>query len=151
MRLTLIVVMSALATAAVAQVVSGPSARFINPSGLRASTGYTHVVEATGGRTVSIAGQVAIDAEGNLVGPGDFRVQARQVFDNLQTALTSVGAGFEHLVKTNIYVTDMSQLDGLRQIRAEFMPPPTSTLVQVVRLAREEFLLEIEAIAVLPD
>ena len=130
-----------------------PHARFVNPEAMRTPTGYAHVVEVTGGRTVYIAGQVAIDRDGNLVGSGDLRAQARQVFENLETALASVGGGFEHVVKTNMYVTDMTDLDGLREVRREYLsgPPPTSTLVQVVRLAREGFLLEIEAIAVLPE
>ena len=130
-----------------------PHARFIQPEGIRASTAYTHVVEVTGGRTVYIAGQVAVDRDGTLVGPGDMGAQARQVFENLAAALASVGGGFEHLVKTNMYVTDMSDRDVLREVRSEYLaaPPPTSTLVQVVSLAREGFLLEIEAIAVLPE
>ena len=136
-----------------AQSGGHPHARFINPETTRTPTGYTHVVEVTGGRTVYIAGQVALDRDGNLVGPGDLRAQARQVFENLREALASVGGGFEHLVKTNMYVTDMAGLDGLREVRSEYLatPPPTSTLVQVVRLAREGFLLEIEAIAVVPE
>jgi|TARA_B100000315_G_C14538217_1_gene569516 enamine deaminase RidA (YjgF/YER057c/UK114 family) len=130
-----------------------PHANFIQPEGIRASASYTHVVEVTGGRTVYLAGQVAIDAGGNLVGPGDLRAQAQQVFENLETALASVGGGFEHLVKTNIYVTDMADLAGLREVRSQYMadPPPTSTLVQVVQLAREGFLLEVKGIAVVPE
>ena len=66
--------------------------------------GYTHVVEVTAGRPVYIAGQVAVDPIGALVGPGDIGAQARQVFDNLQAALEAVGAGFEQVVKLTYYL-----------------------------------------------
>ena len=69
------------------------SARFINPETVHPPFGYSHVVEVTAGRPVYIAGQVALDPAGVLVGPGDIRAQARQVFDNLQAALQAVGAG----------------------------------------------------------
>ena len=74
--------------------------------------GYTHVVEITGpGRTVYIAGQLGWDASGKRAGePGDFMAQATQVFENLKTALLSVGAGFEHVVKLNIYMTSIADL-----------------------------------------
>src|ERR687891_2943311 len=71
------------------------TANFINPETMHHPAGYTHVVEVTAGRPVYIAGQVALDPDGELVGPGDIRAQARQVFDNLQTALQAVGAGVE--------------------------------------------------------
>jgi enamine deaminase RidA (YjgF/YER057c/UK114 family) len=77
------------------------TARFINPETMHRPTGYTHVVEVTGGRPVYIAGQVALDPTGALVGPGDVRAQARQVFDNLRLALQAVGATFEQVVKLN--------------------------------------------------
>jgi enamine deaminase RidA (YjgF/YER057c/UK114 family) len=73
------------------------TANFINPPTLHHPAGYTHVVEVTAGRPVYIAGQVALDPTGALVGPNDSRAQARQVFDNLQAALQAVGAGFEQV------------------------------------------------------
>lgn len=129
---------------------SGPS--FINPPGLVRPTGYTHVVVAPDRRTVYIAGQVAFDSAGRVVGDGDFRAQAERVFANLGRALASVGAGFGDVVKTTTFVTDMSRLAALREVRARYLDqerPPASTLVQVARLARPELLLEIEAVAVL--
>jgi enamine deaminase RidA (YjgF/YER057c/UK114 family) len=75
------------------------TANFINPQTMHHPAGYTHLVEVTAGRPVYIAGQVALDPTGALVGPGDIRAQARQVFDNLQAALQAVGAGFEQVVK----------------------------------------------------
>ncbi len=130
------------------------STRFINPSTLATPSGYTHVVEITGGRTVFIAGQVALDPSGQIVGRDDFRTQAQQVFENLKAALAAVGTDFTHVVKLNMYIVDMSQLPTLREVRDCYVNtqnPPASTLVEVRRLAREEFLIEIEAVAHLPE
>jgi 2-iminobutanoate/2-iminopropanoate deaminase len=145
--------LAALGLAACGRAAVQPSTRFINPPQLARSTQYTHVVETAGDRTVYIAGQAALDAKGELVGEDDFRAQAQQVFENLRTALDAVGADFRHVVKMTTYVTDMSELAALREVRGRFMPapPPANTLVQVVRLAREDFMVEIEAIAVLPE
>ena len=124
--------------------------RRANPAGLYPPNGYTHVVEATGGRTVYISGQVPMDAKGNVVGAGDFRAQATQVFENLKTALTAAGAGFGDVVKSNYYVLDMTNIGVLREVRAKYVgaAPPASTLVEVKRLANDAFLVEIEVVAV---
>lgn len=124
--------------------------RHLNPSTLARPNGYTHVVEALGTRTVYISGQVALDATGNLVGPGDMRAQAQQVFENLHAALLAVGASFNDVVKLTYFIVDMSQMQTVREVRNQFIKPellPASTAVEIRRLAREEFLLEIEAIA----
>jgi enamine deaminase RidA (YjgF/YER057c/UK114 family) len=126
--------------------------RYINPPTLAHPTGYTHVVEATGARTVYISGQVALDSSGNIVGLGDMHAQARQVFENLHSALQAVGAGFRDVVKLTYFVVDMTQLPVVREVRDQFIHPeqlPASTAVEIRRLAREEFLLEVEAIAAL--
>lgn len=128
-----------------------PAFRRLNPPTLSAPTGYTHVVEASGGRTLYISGQVAMDSTGRLVGAGDFRAQVEQVFANLQRALAAAGATFDQVVKINTYVTDASQIAVLREVRSRFMRAealPASTFVQVVALARPEWLVEIEAVAV---
>jgi len=107
----------------------------------------------TGGRTIYVAGQVALDQHGNLVGAGDLRAQTQQVFKNLQVALAAAGATFEHVVKLNYYLLDASQVAVVREVRESFVnmaSPPASTLVEVRRLAREDFLVEIEAIASVP-
>lgn len=130
------------------------SIRFINPPTLSTPPGYTHVVEIAHGRTAFISGQIALDQSGNVVGSNDFRTQAQQVFENLKAALGTVGADFTQVVKLNMYVVDMAQLPILREVRDHYINtehPPASTLVEVRRLAREEFLLEIEAIAHLPE
>jgi len=121
--------------------------RFINRSPL----GYSHVVEARGGRTLYLAGQVAQDKEGKLVGAGNFRAQVKQVFENLKARLEEGGASFKDVVKLNYYLTDASDLQALRETRDSYInteTPPASTLVVVKRLAREEYLVEVEAIAV---
>jgi enamine deaminase RidA (YjgF/YER057c/UK114 family) len=122
----------------------------LNPPALSKPTGYTHVVTAIGGRTIYISGQVPLDKEGNVVGPNDFRTQAGQVFENLRAALTAAAADFSKVVKVNYYVLDMANLPALREIRSVYLKsePPASTLVEVRKLAHEQFLLEIEAVAV---
>jgi enamine deaminase RidA (YjgF/YER057c/UK114 family) len=123
----------------------------INPSGLAKPTGYTHVVVAPDRRTVYIAGQVAFDSTGRLVGRDDFRAQAEQVFANLGRALASVGASFQDLVKTTTLITDRKNVPLLREVRDRYLDPkhpPASTLI-VAGLVRPELLLEIEAVAVL--
>ena len=128
--------------------------RFINPSTLATPPGYSHVVEITQGRTIFIAGQVALDQSGKIVGQHDFRAQTQQVFENLKAALAAVGADFTCVVKLNVYVVDISQLSTLREVRDRYVNthhPPASTLVEVRRLAREDFLMEVEAVASLPE
>jgi reactive intermediate/imine deaminase len=126
--------------------------RYLNPATLSAPTGYSHIAEVSGGRTIYIAGQVAFDNSGKVVGKGDFSAQATQVFENLKLALAEVGATFENVVKVNTYVTDMSHMQTLRQIRARYYGKnaPASTLVEIGRLASPDLMIEIEAIAVVP-
>ena len=124
--------------------------RRANPAGLYPPNGYTHVVEATGGRTVYISGQVPMDAKGNVVGAEDFRAQATQVFENLKAALAAASAGFADVVKSNYYVLDMTNIGALREVRAKYLSgaPPASTLVEVKKLANDAFMVEIEVVAV---
>ena len=125
--------------------------RFLNPQALSVPTGYSHVAEVSSGRTIYIAGQVAFDKSGSVVGKGDFAAQATQVFENLKLALAAVGATFDNVVKVNTYVTDMSQIQTLREIRAKYygQNAPASTLVEIRSLANPDLMIEIEAIAVL--
>jgi enamine deaminase RidA (YjgF/YER057c/UK114 family) len=128
------------------------SARFLNPETLHPPFGYSHVVEVTAGRPVYIAGQVALDPTGALVGAGDIGAQTRQVFDNLRAALEAVGAGFEQVVKLTYYLVDATQLPVVREVRDQYLntrQPPASTAVEVRRLFREDALIEVEAVAVI--
>ena len=130
-----------------------PVVKRTNPPTLSKPTGYTHIVEVNGAaRTVYISGQIALDRDGNVVGAGDMKAQAEQVFRNLQAALDAAGAKFSDVVKMNTYTTDISQIQAIRDVRGKYFGDvtPASTLVQVVHLARPEFLLEIEVIAAVP-
>jgi enamine deaminase RidA (YjgF/YER057c/UK114 family) len=122
-----------------------------NPPALHKPMGYTHVVEAAPRRTIYISGQVAFDQSGALVGPGDLRAQTEQVFKNLKTALESCGATLENVAKITIFMLDATQIQAYRDVRDRYFSGnlPASTLVQVVRLARPEWLIEIEAIALI--
>lgn len=146
--ITLIVVF--VVGAAVGSLAQSGRLRHLNPKGLSTPTGYTHVVAPQRGRPVFIAGQVAADASGTVVGKGDFKAQTKQVYENLKTAVEAAGATMADVAKINVYVTDISQIAAMREIRQQYFTsnPPASTLVQVVALARPEFLIEVEAIVI---
>jgi enamine deaminase RidA (YjgF/YER057c/UK114 family) len=134
--------------------VSG-NIRFINPQSISKQPGYTHVVEVTGpGRTVYIAGQLALDANGKLVGAGDFRAQATQAFENLKAAVAEVGAEMASIVKINNYIVDIgANIVAFRELRNRYFnmaAPPASTAIGVPSLAMPGALFEIEAIVALP-
>lgn len=130
--------------------------KFINPSTLSTPTGYTHVVTiAGGGKLIYISGQVSLDKSGSIVGKGDFAAQTRQVHDNLLAALAAAGAKPADVVKINTYVVNYKAEHRavIREIRGPIFGkdnPPASTLVGVQALALDDFLLEVEAVAVLP-
>lgn len=120
------------------------------PDGVAPAAQYTHVVLGTG-RFVAVSGQLALDEAGALVGEGDAAAQARQVFENLRRCLASAGAPFDDVVKLTYFVTDMAHLPALRAARAEHLPDdrlPAVSAVQVAALVRPEFLMEVEAFAV---
>jgi enamine deaminase RidA (YjgF/YER057c/UK114 family) len=119
----------------------------LQPSDLPESPLYSHVVRV--GNLVFIAGQVAQDASGQIVGVGDFTAQATQVFENLKKALATVGGDLTNLVKVTIYVTDARFRDPLREVNLRYVPTekPVSTLLVVAALARPECLIEIDAVA----
>lgn len=125
--------------------------RFTNPPSLPSTRGYSHVVAVPPGhQLIFVAGQVATDSTGTLVGRNDFRAQARQVFENLRRALEAEGATFADVVKLNIFVLDISHVPILREVRDAYLtriPRPTSTLVEVRRLVGENMMIEIDAVA----
>ncbi|MGA2895076.1 MAG: RidA family protein [Xanthobacteraceae bacterium] len=130
--------------------------RFLNPSTMPATRGYTHVVETKApGRTIYLSGQLGMTVDGKFAGaPGDFRAQAVQCFENLKLALAAVGADFAHVVKITNYFVDMAHLPIFFEVRDRYVDikaPPASTAVQIVKLARDGALFEIEAIAVVPE
>jgi enamine deaminase RidA (YjgF/YER057c/UK114 family) len=126
--------------------------RFFNPSNIHRPRGYTHAVAVDGARLIFIAGQVAFDKDGNLVGKGDLRAQTDQALENLVAALAAAGATAADVVKVNTYVVNYKSADYpiIREARARIFDqqnPPASTLIGVQALAVDELLIEIEAIA----
>ncbi|MFI7390658.1 MULTISPECIES: RidA family protein [Streptomyces] len=120
------------------------------PEGVAPAAQYTHVVLGTG-RFVAVSGQLALDEDGKVVGEGDPAAQARRVFENLRRCLASAGATFDDVVKLTYFVTDMAHMGAIRAARAEHIPDdrlPAASAVQVAALVRPEFLMEIEAFAV---
>lgn len=135
-----------------------PGVTRLQPAGLPlrivdGRTLYSHIVVTEPGRQVFISGQLARDATGALVGKGDMRAQIRQVGENLKTALAAAGASLADLIKTTTYVTDIDEFFKHVDIRMDYFGPgmPTSTTVEVRRLAHPDFLIEVEAVARLPD
>ena len=127
--------------------------RHSNPPGLWRSPRLTQVVEVEGARMIYLSGQTAAD-ESYRVHTMDVGAQANLVYDNIETALKSVGAGWDNVVKTTTYLTDASAIPTLREVRlARFKmlkAPPANTLLIVSRLAEPEFLIEIDVIAAVP-
>ena len=127
--------------------------RFLTPATLSPPFGYSHVVEAPAGTMVYISGQVPLDAEGQLVGEGDFAAQTRQVFENLTRALEAADATWSDVVKLDYFLRDVGQIGAVRAIRDEYVDtanPPASTLVEVSSLFRPDVLVEIQAVAIKP-
>jgi enamine deaminase RidA (YjgF/YER057c/UK114 family) len=108
------------------------------------------VVEVAGHKQIFIAGQTPRDRDGNCVGRGDMRAQIEQVGENIKAALEAAGATLADIVKTTTYVTDMDEYFKHQDMRLRFFSQalPTSTTVQVSRLSRPEFMVEIEAFAI---
>jgi enamine deaminase RidA (YjgF/YER057c/UK114 family) len=124
--------------------------RITAPEGVAPAAQYSHVVLGTG-RFVAVSGQLALDEDGEVVGEGDAGAQARQVFENLRRCLAAAGATFDDVVKLTYFVTDMAHLPAVRAARAEHIPDdrlPAASAVRVAGLVRPEFLMEIEAFAI---
>jgi enamine deaminase RidA (YjgF/YER057c/UK114 family) len=125
----------------------------IAPDGAPAGRGYSQVVTGRG-RLVVVSGQVAQNAKGELVGPGDPAAQARQVFENLGRCLAEGGAGFDDVVKLTLFVLDVADLPAVREARDAVIDtarPPASSAVQVSALFAPGYLVEVEAWALVDD
>jgi enamine deaminase RidA (YjgF/YER057c/UK114 family) len=125
---------------------------FRNPPGLSTPTGYSHVAILQAGRQLHVSGQVALDATGAIVGRGDLRAQAEQVYRNIAIALEAAGASLREVRKAVIYVVDLNAEKAavLREVRKGLWgegPFPASTMVGVTALVHPDWLLEIEVIA----
>jgi 2-iminobutanoate/2-iminopropanoate deaminase len=115
---------------------------------------YVQGVKTTGGTIVWLSGQVSQDQDGKVVHKGDFAGQARQALANLKAMVQAAGGTVHDIVKVNTYLTDLRYREELARIRAEFFPDgklPASTLVGVTALADPDMLVEIEAVAVIPE
>jgi enamine deaminase RidA (YjgF/YER057c/UK114 family) len=151
---TAVAAVSATATTVSAQAQAGMNLQHSNPPGMTQPAAYSHVVEVNGPhRLVFVAGQTGVDANGKVV--QGFRAQAVQAFENIKTALASVGGTMDNVVRLTTYMTDLEQNAGAyREVRASFFTNkgalPASTLLQITRLANPSFLVEVEATAILP-
>jgi enamine deaminase RidA (YjgF/YER057c/UK114 family) len=128
----------------------------INPEGLSKNPAFTQMITVTGQvKTIYIGGQDAVDASGNIVGKGNIKQQTEQVLANLQTALKAAGAGLEHVIKWNLYVVQGQPLqpgfEVFQQVWGRRPNPPVITAAFVSGLANPDFLLEMDAIAVVPQ
>jgi len=112
---------------------------------------YSQGVQAIGRSLLFIAGQTAVDASGQIVGKGDIERQAHQVFENLAAVLQAAGGGFDNLMMTTTYLTDIAYRAAFNEVRLKYYPrdAPANTLVIVKGLANEDFLIEIDGIAVI--
>jgi len=111
---------------------------------------YSHVVVVEARKTIFVSGQLARDAKGEVVGKGDMRAQIRQTGENIKVALAAAGATLRDVVKTNTYVTDIEEFFKHTDVRMEYFGAlPTSTTVEVRKLAHPDLLVEIEVIAMM--
>ena len=128
--------------------------RFDNPASLAKPTGYSHVAIVTAGRQVHVAGQVALGADGQIVGKGDLAAQAEQVYGNVTRALEAAGAKLSDVFKVVTYVVDLSpdKAAAIRVVRLRHLgdgPYPASTMVGVTSLVHPDLHIEVEVIAAL--
>lgn len=126
-----------------------------NPPTVYKPTGYSHAAEIDLGKSkmLIISGQVALDVEGKVVGENNFEQQTEQIFKNIKAVIEYSGGTMNDLIKITIYLRDVSNIVKFREVRNKYINlnnPPASTLVEITDLARDEFLLEVEATAVIP-
>jgi enamine deaminase RidA (YjgF/YER057c/UK114 family) len=132
------------------------SVRYINPDSLNKNPAFTNVVVVEGNvKTVHIGGQDAINASGEIVGKGDIVAQTEQILANVRAALAAGGAGPEHIIKWNIYVVEGQSLQAgfaaFQNAWPQTPNPPAITGVFVSALAHPDFLVEMDAVAVVPQ
>jgi 2-iminobutanoate/2-iminopropanoate deaminase len=121
----------------------------ITPTEAQPVANYKMATRMEGGRLLYIAGQVARDADGEVLGKGDIRAQARQVFQNVRNVLRAAGGDLGDLLKITTYITNLDDFPAVAEIRSGFFPGtlPASTLIVVSRLAQPELLIEVEGMA----
>ena len=112
---------------------------------------FSSGVEATGGRTIYVSGQVSLDAGGNVVGEGNIKLQTETVLEHVKTVLEEAGGGMQDVVKVTVFITDMGLYDEIHEVRRRYFeePYPASSMVEVSALIDPRLLIEIEAVAVI--
>ena len=130
--------------------------QYRNPNTLNKNPAFTNVIVVTGSvKTVYVGGQDAVDASGTIIGKGDIKAQTEQVLKNIQTALSAGGAQLEHVIKWNLYVVQGQPLQAgfevFQQVWGNRPNPPAITMAFVAGLANPDFLVEMDAIAVVPE
>lgn len=117
----------------------------------RGGGAYSSGVEAPAGRTIYVSGQVAFDADGNVVGEGDIKAQTETVLEHVKTVVEEAGGGMEDIVKVTVFITDMGLYNEIHEVRRRYFeePYPASSMVEVSALIDPRLLIEIEAIAVI--
>ncbi len=141
-----------------ARAKPSPTVRYIDPEGAAPAQGlYSHASRVTAGDLYFIAGQLAVDDEGRVVGKHDFERQFRKVFENLGTVLEGLGVTFNEVAKFTTYFVHSQDIEKFMKLRAELFPTifqagkyPPNTICVIDRLVKEDFLLEVEAIARAP-
>ena len=128
----------------------------LNPEGLHKNPAWSNVVTVSGpAKTIYVGGQNAVDAWGEIVGKGDIAAQTEQVFRNLEIALAAAGARLEHVIKWNLYVLAGQSIqpgfEVFRRVWGQRANPPVITAAMVASLAHPDFLLELDAVAVVPE
>ena len=128
----------------------------LNPAGLHKNPAYSQAVIVSGNATtIYVGGQNAVDASGNIVGQGNIRAQTEKALKNLETALAAGGAGLQHVVKWNVYIlhgqSAQAGFEAFQRVWGQRPNPPVITGIFVPALAHPDFLVEIDAIAVVPQ
>jgi 2-iminobutanoate/2-iminopropanoate deaminase len=128
------------------RVISNPSL----PAPMRGGA-FSSGVEAPAGRTIYISGQVSMDAEGNVVGEGDIKLQTKTVLEHVKTVVEEAGGGMDDIVKVTVFIRDMRLYDEIHEVRRRYFqePYPASSMVEVSALIDPRLLIEIEAVAVI--
>jgi 2-iminobutanoate/2-iminopropanoate deaminase len=131
--------------------VSAHREEFMVPGMSEPVSHFTHVVRA--GQIVFVSGCVATDAQGRVVGGSDIVAQTRQVHENIKRCLSAAGATFADICKVTVFLRNIDDREKVNTVRREYFGAhrPASTLVEISRLVRDDYLIEIEATAVLPE
>jgi len=132
------------------------AAQYLNPDTLAKNPAFTQAIVVTGAtKTIFVGGQDAVAVAGTIIGKGDIKAQVEQVMHNLQAALAAAGASIEHVIKWNIYVVHGQPLqpafEVFQRVWGRRPNPPAITMLYVAGLANPDFLVELDAVAVMPE